>query len=364
MKKKNIKSFWRGKKVFVTGHTGFKGSWLVLILKELGAKVTGFALDPISKPNFFDDLKLSKFLQKDYRENIQNFTKLNNAIKKAKPQLIFHLAAQSSVLVSYNNPDDTIKTNILGTFNLLKSVKINKSVKSTIIVTTDKVYLNEDKKINFDENSRLGGYDIYSSSKACCEIVTESFRNSFIDNHKCRVATVRSGNCIGGGDWTEDRIIKDCVDAFVEDKKLLIRSPNATRPWQHVIEPIFGYLKLAEKLYGNNGRDYVGSWNFGPTNVNLNVLNLAKLGKKIFNSKSKIIIRSKKNKKHEAKYLSLNSKKSTKRLNWKVFMKPNMSLRLTFDWFKVFYFNKKNKNEVINFTFQQIKNYQKLIKNF
>jgi CDP-glucose 4,6-dehydratase len=364
MKTKNIKSFWRGKKVFVTGHTGFKGSWLVLILKELGAKVTGFALDPISKPNFFDDLKLSKFLQKDYRENIQNFTKLNNAIKKAKPQLIFHLAAQSSVLVSYNNPDDTIKTNILGTFNLLKAVKINESVKSTIIVTTDKVYLNEDKKINFDENSRLGGYDIYSSSKACCEIITESFRNSFVNNYKCRVATVRSGNCIGGGDWTEDRIIKDCVDAFVKDKKLLIRSPNATRPWQHVIEPIFGYLKLAEKLYGNNGRDYIGSWNFGPTNVNLNVLNLAKLGKKIFNSKSKIIIRSKKNKKHEAKYLSLNSKKSMQRLNWKVFMKPNMSLRLTFDWFKVFYFNKKNKNEVINFTFKQIKNYQKLIKNF
>ena len=355
--------FWKNKRVFITGHTGFKGSWLVLILHHLGAKITGYALNPISKPNFFDNLNLTKFLENDYRDNIKNFSNLNKAIKSSKPNIVIHMAAQSSVLVSYRNPDDTIKTNIIGTFNILKAVKQNKSINSAIIVTTDKVYLNEDKKINFDENSKLGGHDIYSSSKACCEIVTESFRKSFFDNSKCRIATVRSGNCIGGGDWTEDRIIKDCVEAFVNDKDLLIRSPNATRPWQHVVEPIFGYLKLVEKLSKTNGQKFIGSWNFGPSNIDLSVLNLAKLGKKIFNSKANIIINKKKeNIKHEAKYLSLNSKKSLKHLNWKVYMTPELSLRLTFDWFKMFYQNKKDKKKVIDFTINQIKNFKKLIK--
>ena len=357
------KNFWKNKKVFITGHTGFKGSWLVLILNQLGAKITGYALNPISKPNFFDNLKLSRFLEKEYRDDINNFSNLNKAIKKSKPNILFHLAAQSSVLVSYQTPEDTIKTNIIGTFNVLKAIKLNKSVKSAIIVTTDKVYLNNDKKISFDEDSKLGGYDLYSSSKACCEIVTESFRKSFFENSKCNIATVRSGNCIGGGDWTKDRIVKDCVEAFVHNKNLLIRSPNATRPWQHVMEPICGYLKLAEKLNSKNGQKFIGSWNFGPNNINLSVLNLAKLGKKIFNSKSKIIInKNKKNIKHEAKYLSLNSKKSLRYLKWKVYMKPELSLKLTFNWFKVFYQSKKNKKKVIDLTREQFKNFKKLIR--
>ena len=356
------KSFWKNKKVFVTGHTGFKGSWLVLTLKSLGADVTGYALDPISKPNFFDNLKLSKFLENDFRQNIQNLSSLKKSIKRSKPDIIFHLAAQSSVLVSYERPDVTLRTNIIGTFNLLQAIRSSRTVKSVIIVTTDKVYLNDDKKINFNENSKLGGYDIYSSSKACCEIITDSYRNSFIKHKKCRIATVRSGNCIGGGDWTKDRIIKDCVEAFIKKKNLIIRNPNATRPWQHVLEPIFGYLKLAEKLLSKSGEKYIGSWNFGPSNKNLSVLKLAQLGKKIFNSNSKIIIKKSGQKtKHEAKYLSLNSKKSLKNLNWRVFMKPEKSLKLTFDWFKVFYF-KKSKNEVVNYSNQQIQNFQKLIK--
>jgi len=358
-------SFWKNKKVFITGHTGFKGSWLVLILNYLGAKVSGYALDPISKPNFFDNLNLSKFLENDFRDDIKNFSKLNKAIKKSKPNIIFHLAAQSSVLVSYKNPDDTLQTNILGTFNLLKSIKLNKSIKSAIIVTTDKVYLNEDKKVSFNENSKLGGHDIYSSSKACCEIITESFVKSFIENDKCKIATVRSGNCIGGGDWTEDRIVKDCVEAFIHRKNLLVRSPNATRPWQHVMEPVCGYLKLAEKLFNKNGQKFIGSWNFGPNNISLSVLNLAKIGKKIFNSKSKIIIDKKEKKKlHEAKYLSLNSQKSFRNLKWKVYMKPEISLKLTFDWFKIFYANKKNRAKVIEFTINQFKDFQKKIKYF
>ena len=279
-------NFFKNKKELVTGHTGFKGSWLVLILKGLGAKITGYALNPISKPTFFDDLNLTQYLEEDCRKDITNFSDLNKAIRKAKPSIVFHMAAQSSVLVSYNNPHDTINTNILGTFNVLKAIELNKSVKSAIIVTTDKVYLNEDKKINFSENSKLGGHDIYSSSKACCEILTDSFRKSFINSKKCRIATVRSGNCIGGGDWTEDRIVKDCVESFIYNKKLTVRSPKATRPWQHVIEPLHGYLKLVEKLNSKNADKFIGSWNFGPSKINLSVLNLAKLGKKILNSKS------------------------------------------------------------------------------
>lgn len=357
--------FWKNKKVFITGHTGFKGSWLTLILNHLGAKVSGYALDPISKPSFFDDLNLSKFLENDFRENIQNFSKLNLAIRKSKPEIIIHLAAQSGVLVSYRDPDDTINTNIMGTFNILKSIKLNRFIKTALIVTTDKVYLNDDKKVNFDENSKLGGYDIYSSSKACCEIITDSFVKSFIDKDKCKIATVRSGNCIGGGDWSKDRIVKDCVEAFIHKKNLLVRNPNQTRPWQHVMEPICGYLKLIEKLYKKNGSKFTGSWNFGPSNIHISVLNLAKMGKKIFNSNSKIII-DKRNKKklHEAKYLSLNSRKSLKALKWKIYMSPKLSLKLTFDWFKVFYSNKKNKKKVIDYTIKQFESFQNIIKYF
>lgn len=359
------KNFWKNKKVFITGHTGFKGSWLVLILKGLGAKITGYALNPISKPNFFDDIKLSQFLEKDYRKDIANFSELNKAIRASKPSVVVHMAAQSSVLVSYKNPEDTINTNIIGTFNVLKAIELNRSVKSAVIVTTDKVYLNDDKKVNFSENSKLGGHDIYSSSKACCEILTESFRKSFINSKNCRIATVRSGNCIGGGDWTEDRIVKDCVESFIYNKKLNIRSPKATRPWQHVIEPLHGYLKLVEKLNSKNGDNFIGSWNFGPSKTNLSVLNLAKLGKKILKSKSKIVINKKifKNK-HEAKYLSLNSNKSLKKLKWKVYMSPEKSLNLTFNWFKCFYLNRKKTREIINLTLIQIKNFQKIIKYF
>jgi len=338
---------------------------LVLILNHLGAKVSGYALDPITKPNFFDDLNLSNFLVNDFRQNIQDFSHLNRAIKKSKPNIVFHLAAQSGVLVSYRDPDDTIKTNIIGTFNLLKSIKLQKSIKTAIIVTTDKVYLNEDKKVNFDENSKLGGHDLYSSSKACCEIITESFAKSFFSNNECKIATVRSGNCIGGGDWTKDRIVKDCVEAFIHKRNLLVRNPNQTRPWQHVMEPVCGYLKLAEKLYDKKGQKYTGSWNFGPNNVHLSVLNLARMGKKIFNSNSKIII-DKKNKKklHEAKYLSLNSKKSLKSLKWKIHMKPEVALKLTFDWFKIFYTNRKNRKKIIEYTINQFKYFQSKIKYF
>lgn len=350
--------FWKNKTVLITGHTGFKGSWLTLILNSLGAKVNGYALNPITKPNFFDGANLSKFLKKDYRANIKDLKKIKSVLRKVKPSVVFHLAAQSSVLASYKNPRDTVETNVMGTVNILEAIRSCKSVKSAVIVTTDKVYLNLERKIKFKETAALGGQDIYSSSKAACEILSESYKKSFYSRlNDCKIATVRSGNCIGGGDWTKDRIIKDCVESFLFNKNLIIRSPRASRPWQHVMEPLFGYIKLAQKLYFDNKKKFVGSWNFGPNiKNNLKVIDVAKLGKKILNSKSKIL----KTKQiyYESEHLSLDSRKSLDFLNWKTSLTSKQALKLTFEWYKLYY-DKALKNKIVNFTFGQINNYKK-----
>ena len=352
------KNFWKNKKVLITGHTGFKGSWLTLILNNLGAKVVGYALNPISKPNFFDDCGLSKFIFKDYRSDIKDLRKFRTITKKFKPEIIFHLAAQSSVLVSYESPSDTIKTNIIGTMNVLEVIKSCRSIKSAIIVTTDKVYKNLEERIRFREDSSLGGHDIYSGSKAACEILTQSYIKSFFsDENNCKIATVRSGNCIGGGDWTKDRIMKDCAEAFLFNKNITIRNPKASRPWQHVIEPLFGYLALAEKLYLD--KKYVGAWNFGPNSRNnLQVYNVVNYGKRILKSKSKILI--KKSKFYESEHLALDSSKSSKYLKWRTLLNAKQAIRLTLDWYK-FYYNKSLKNKIIDFTFNQINQYKNKI---
>ena len=352
------KNFWKNKRVLITGHTGFKGSWLTLILSTLGARIAGYALNPISKPNFFDGLNLNVYLEKDYREDILDFKKIKSVIKNFKPQIIIHLAAQSSVLESYNTPRETIITNIIGTTNILEAVRSFPFVKSLIITTTDKVYLNLEKKIPFKENDNLGGHDIYSGSKAAKEIVSQSYKKSFFDKKKsCNIATVRSGNCIGGGDWTKDRIVKDCAESFLKNKKLIIRSPKATRPWQHVMEPLFGYLKLAQKLYAS--KKFEGAWNFGPKiRSNLKVIEVAKFGKLALKSKSKILI--KKNKFYESTNLSLNSSKSRKYLKWKTIMNGKKALKLSFDWYK--FHNENSKQNTIKFSINQIKDYMKNIK--
>lgn len=344
------KNFWKNKKVFITGHTGFKGSWLTLLLNRLGASIYGYALDPISKPNFFDGLNLSKYLKKDYRKDVNDFKALRKAIKSCKPSIVFHLAAQSSVLVSYDKSIKTVKTNVIGTANILEIIKLERNIKSAIIVTTDKVYLNLENKTKFKENSRLGGYDLYSASKAASEIISEGYIKSFYQKNKCNIATVRSGNCIGGGDWTEDRIIKDCVNAFRKNKTLTLRSPNATRPWQHVLEPLLGYLKLAENLYKEKGKKFVGAWNFGPnTKNNLKVKQLAEYGKKIFQSKSKIKIVKKRF--YESENLSLDSSKSKKYLGWGINLNAYEALNMTFEWFKLYH---KNKKDLITLSLMQI----------
>jgi CDP-glucose 4,6-dehydratase len=349
--------FWKNKKVFVTGHTGFKGSWLTLILKILGAKVYGYALNPISRPNFFDGVGLSRFLEKDYRNNIQDIKKLKSAIKNTKPSVVIHLAAQSSVLVSYIDPIDTIKSNVIGTMNILEAIKNQKSVKVGVIITTDKVYLNLEKKKKFKENEALGGHDLYSGSKAASEIIFQSYKKSFFQNTKCNISTVRSGNCIGGGDWTKDRIMKDCAEKLIHNKKLIIRRPKATRPWQHVIEPLVGYLLLVQKMYRNS--KYSSAWNFGPgLKNNLKVIDFVKFCQKTLKSKSKIKII--KNKLYESTNLALDSSKSFKYLNWKTIFTAKEAIKYTLDWYK-FYFQSNSRKKIISFSQKQIKNYLTLL---
>ena len=347
------KRFWIGKKVLITGHTGFKGGWLSLWLKYLGAKITGYSLNPITKKNFFNSTKLKKIFYKDFRKNIKSIKDLTKCIDTSRPQIIFHLAAQPQVLESYNQPLDTVNTNVVGTANLLEIVRKRKFVKVVIIITTDKVYKNINKNIKFKENSALGGDDIYSASKASADLITLSYIKSFFNNSVCNVATARAGNCIGGGDWTKFRILTDSMQAFLNNRKLVIRNPKAKRPWQHVLEPLAGYILLAQKLYGKQGFKFSRAWNFGPKRQNhLTVIRFTKVIRSKLNSKSKILIQRKKDKR-EKMSLDLDSKKANRKLKWKSFLNLNKTISLTTDW----YLANKQKKDMFKISLKQINDF-------
>ena len=347
------KSFWKGKRVLITGHTGFKGGWLSIWIKNLGAQVIGYSLNPITKNNFFDQTKIKKIFKKDYRKNIQNINDLEKCITTCKPQIIFHLAAQSQVLESYIQPLDTVRTNVVGTANLLEISRKKKFVKSIIIVTTDKVYKNLEKNIRFEENSCLGGDDVYSASKASADLLSLSYIKSFFDNSTCNVATVRAGNCIGGGDWTKFRILTDSMQAFLNNRKLVVRKPKAKRPWQHVLEPLAGYILLAQKLYGKRGFKFSGTWNFGPKRQNhLTVMQFTKAIRSKLNSKSKILIQKTRDKR-EKMSLDLNSKKANRKLKWKSFLNIDKTISLTSDW----YLANKQRKDMFKISSKQIKEF-------
>ena len=357
------KKFWKKKNVMITGHTGFKGGWLTVLLDHLGAKVSGYSLNPHGVNNFFKSTKIKKIFRHDFRKNIKDLNELKRNLKKAKPEIIFHLAAQSSVIESFKNPNNTVLSNVLGTSNVLEAAKNIKSLKCIIIITTDKVYQNYKFKKYFNEDSVLGGDDIYSGSKACCEILINSYKKSFFSKKKCKIASVRAGNCFGGGDWTKDRIAKDSLESFYNNKTLVLRNPNAIRPWQHVLEPITGYLMLAEKLCSNTGDFFSGPWNFGPSSrQNMKVQQFAKIIKKELNSSSKILVKkndkrfqNKKFKVFESKYLEIDSKKAFKKLKWKPKLSIKEAVILTVEWYASF---KKRKN-LLNLTKKQIENYLK-----
>ena len=253
--------FWHGKRVLVTGHTGFKGGWLVLWLQRLGAQVTGIGLSPNTTPNLFDLTKIQELCDSHFCD-IRNAKQLTKLIRSAQPEVIFHLAAQPLVRDSYREPLKTFGTNIMGTVNVLDALRGLGSVKTVVMVTTDKVYRNKESRRPYREDDSLGGYDPYSASKAACELVIASFRNAFLSDQGVAVASARAGNVIGGGDWSEDRLIPDAVRAWQAGATLEIRRPQAIRPWQHVLEPLAGYLILGEKLWYQP--ELTGAYNFGP----------------------------------------------------------------------------------------------------
>ncbi len=257
------KDFWSGKRVFITGHTGFKGSWLCLWLEYLGAKVTGYALEPPTDPSLFEIAEIENTMNSIIGD-VTDLKNLESALINAKPEIVIHMAAQSLVRYSYENPVETFTTNMLGTVHVLDAVRKTESVRATVMITSDKSYHNEEWVWGYRENSRLGGEDPYSASKGASELIIHSYQSSYFNsNPNSSVASARAGNVIGGGDWALDRLVPDIIRSLLNNEPTLIRSPQATRPWQHVLEPLHGYLMLAEKLY-TEGHDFESAWNFGP----------------------------------------------------------------------------------------------------
>lgn len=348
-------SFYKNKKILITGHTGFKGSWLTIWLTQLGADIVGIALEPKTSRDLFVLSGIGNRI-KEYRHDIRDLQGIVEIFTLERPEIVFHLAAQPLVLESYKVPVETYETNIMGTVNVLESIRQVESIRSAIMVTSDKCYENKEINRGYIETDPLGGFDPYSSSKGCAEIVINSYRNSFFKGgQKCGIASVRAGNVIGGGDWSENRIIPDCVKAFEKGEKVYIRNPKATRPWQHVLEPIGAYLYLAELLYFNPQK-YSEAWNFGPYEENRkNVLEL--VTDFITNYEGGEIEIDKSSKQCEAGLLSLDISKAINRLNWKPVLNFNKTMAFTAEWYKNY-----QKISMLDFSINQIKQYENLWK--
>jgi len=348
------KKIWANKNVLITGHTGFKGSWLCLWLNQLGAHVNGLSLsEPVSDPNMFTILELDK-LTKDFRGDVTSFKECSNIVQKVKPEIIFHMAAQPLVRESYSDPLATYNTNIIGTANILEAANLSEHVKIIVVVTTDKCYENIEKDYAYVETDSLGGYDPYSSSKACAEHIASAYYRSFFKDKKVGLATVRAGNVIGGGDWSIDRLIPDAINRWSQDKTLNLRYPNATRPWQHVLEPLSGYLILAEKLW-NNPLEFSEAWNFGPDVNNVKtVYDVVELSAHYWSSTAQWES-STDNHLHEAGLLKLNSSKAKSFLGWKPIMNFDISVAETISWYNEFYFGKK---DILQLSLDQISQYE------
>jgi CDP-glucose 4,6-dehydratase len=351
-------SFWVNKRVFITGHTGFKGGWLSLWLLQLGAKVTGYALAPTTVRNIFELANVATGMR-DVRGDIRNFDALFGAIKTHKPEIIFHLAAQPIVKRSYQDPIETYSTNVMGTVNLLESVRKAEGIRAIVNITTDKCYENKEWVWGYRENEPMGGYDPYSNSKGCSELVTSSFRSSFFNasnyaNHGVAIASARAGNVIGGGDWASNRLIPDIIKAYQSNAVAQIRNPNAIRPWQHVLEPLRGYLMLAERLY-EKGPEFAEAWNFGPTDQDVMPVNwIAERLRSLWGSDAKWEVDTEKHP-HEATLLKLDISKAKEKLDWKPKISIDKSLDLIVDWHRA---ESKNEN-MREKTLAQITNYQK-----
>lgn len=355
MRVENFKDFYRGKTVLITGHTGFKGSWLAIWLHELGANVVGLALDPYTEK---DNFVLSHLCDKivDIRGDIRNSETVQTIFKDYAPEIVFHLAAQPIVRLSYEIPVETYETNVMGTINVMEAFRNCNTAKVAIMITTDKCYENKEQIWGYRENEAMGGYDPYSSSKGAAEIAISSWRRSFMNPsqygvHHKSIASVRAGNVIGGGDWMKDRIVPDCIKSLELDQDIEIRNPQSVRPWQHVLEPLSGYMLLAQKIW-NNPSQYCEGWNFGPRSESIaDVWTIASLLIKHY-GKGQLVDVSSPTTLHEAQLLMLDINKAQFQLHWHPRLNLDQTLKMTADWYL------KYKNEdVYDLCVNQINNY-------
>lgn len=323
--------FWANKRVLVTGHSGFKGSWLTLWLQSLGASVTGLSLAPNTNPNLFSLAKIDQVCNSQFCD-IRDLSALNNAIKLAKPEIFFHLAAQPLVRISYQDPIDTLLTNVMGTANILETIRLSINTRVAVMITTDKVYRNHELPIPYREDDPLGGYDPYSASKAASEMIISSYRDSFLLKHGVAVASARAGNVIGGGDWSKDRLMPDAIRAWQQGVHLEIRRPDAIRPWQHVLEPLAGYLTLAQKLWEHP--HLAGAYNFGPeVDQAATVRSVIELARATF-GKGDVRYAQDIEGLHEAGLLTLAITKAKEILEVKPRLSLDQAVRLTTDWYR------------------------------
>jgi CDP-glucose 4,6-dehydratase len=351
--------FWTGKRVFLTGHTGFKGSWLSLWLLRMQAQLTGYSLDPPTNPSLFERARVADGMT-SHIGDIADLPGLSAAVAQAKPDILFHMAAQPLVRKSYADPVETYRTNVMGTLNVLEAVRAAGGVRAVIIVTTDKCYENKEWHWGYRENDHLGGYDPYSSSKACAEILTAAYRQSYFHpsryaQHKTAIASGRAGNVIGGGDWALDRLIPDSIAAYLKKEDVIIRNPHATRPWQHVLEPLSGYLCLAERLYADPS--FAKAWNFGPHDSD--VVPVAEVVQSLFARLGRpggVRVQTAADQPHEAAILKLDCSLARAELGWT----PAWNLELTLEriaaWVKV----QEKDGDVRGITIEQIDEYARL----
>ena len=354
------KEFWKGKKVLITGHTGFKGSWLCLWLHSLGADVTGFSLDPPTDPSLFELCNI-KELTKTIKGDICNLEALSSALIDADPEIVFHMAAQPIVRASYQNPIETYKTNVMGTIYLFeairKAVERKKTIKAVVNITSDKCYENKEWDWGYREIDPMGGFDPYSNSKACSELVTSSFRSSFFNPesyhlHGVALASARAGNVIGGGDFAADRLVPDCIRTLINGGEIVVRNPNSIRPWQHVLDPLSGYLQLAQKLY-TEGVPYAEGWNFGPRDDDAKPVEW--IVKKICNKWEPVLTYQIKqgHYEHETNFLKLDCSKSRQKLGWSPRWNLDHAIDKVLEWTKAY----MNQQSIRDICLQQIEEY-------
>ena len=344
--------FYHGKRVLITGHTGFKGSWLSRILIKYGASVTGYSLNPPTEPSLFNICNIQKDMN-SITGDIRNLDLLDKVFKETRPEIVFHLAAQPIVRDSYKNPVYTYETNVMGTVNILECVRLNNCVRSFLNVTTDKVYENREWEWGYRENDPLDGYDPYSNSKSCSELVTHSYKNSFFNDNNIPISTARAGNVLGGGDFANDRIIPDCIRAVEKNEKIIVRNPHSTRPYQHVLEPLFAYLMIAAEQYNNSA--LAGYYNVGPDDIDcVTTGELVDLFCKIWGNEITWENRYDGGP-HEASFLKLDCSKIKSKFGWKPKWRVNEVIEKVVEWTKCYF----NKEDIICCMDKQIEEYLK-----